>query len=102
FTSVMPSLHGAVLSADEYAIPQRRKRVILVGRSCRDSTPWAAPPTLTSTSPETPTLFGSVQRSISVDEALSDLPPLRPGENGGHKGYISAPITPYQALMRGQ
>lgn len=102
FTSVMPSLQGAVLSADEYAIPQRRKRVILVGRSNRDSTPWAAPPTLTSTSPETPTLFGSVQRSISVEEALSDLPPLKPGENGSHKGYISAPNTPYQALMRGQ
>jgi DNA (cytosine-5)-methyltransferase 1 len=92
FSSVMPSLHGAVLSADDYAIPQRRKRVILVGRRDEASTRWAPPPTLTSTSPEAPTLFRSVQRAVSVEEALWDLPPLAPGEDGCHKGYISPPI----------
>ena len=102
FSSVMPSLQGAVLSADDYAIPQRRKRLILVGHRDRDATPWAPPPALTTTALEAPALFCSVQQAISVDEALGDLPPLRPGENGSHKGYASSPRTPYQALMRGR
>lgn len=102
FSSVMPSLQGAVLSADDYAIPQRRKRVILVGRQDCNATPWSPPPTMTSTSPDALSLFQSVQPSISVDEALGDLPPLGPGENGSNKGYISSPKTPYQALMRGR
>jgi Alw26I/Eco31I/Esp3I family type II restriction m6 adenine DNA methyltransferase len=102
FSSVMPSLDGAVLAADDYAIPQRRKRVVLVGRRERKATPWAPPQVLTSTSPAAPTLFRSVQQAISVHQALSDLPPLGPGENGSDKGYISSPVTPYQALMRGR
>lgn len=101
FSSVMPSLHGAVLSADEYAVPQRRKRVILVGRHDPSSTPWGPPPAITSTSPEQASLFSSTQRSVSVDEALGDLPPIKQGEDGSWKSYISRPMTPYQALMRG-
>lgn len=101
FSSVMPSLQGAVLSADEHAIPQRRKRVILVGRHDADKTPWEPPPALTSTSPEQASLFRTAQRSISVEEALEDLPPLKAGEDGSRKSYTSFPKTPYQALMRG-
>jgi DNA (cytosine-5)-methyltransferase 1 len=102
FSSVMPSLQGAVLSADDHAIPQRRKRVILVGRCDRNATPWTPPQALTSTTPAAPTLFGALQQAISVDAALGDLPPLGPGENGSHKEYVSSPRTPYQALMRGR
>ena len=101
FSSVMPAIQGAVLSADNYAIPQRRKRVILVGRSDRESTPWGPPPPLTSSTTQGSTLFSSLQRAISVHEALGDLPPLQPGEDGSLKRYVSRPMTPYQALMRG-
>ena len=102
FFSVMPTLQATVLSTDDYAIPQRRKRVILVGRRCQEATPWAPPLALTSISPEAPTFFNSVQQAISVEEALGDLPPLETGEDGSHKGYISLPITTYQTLMRGR
>lgn len=101
FSTVMPSLQGAVLSADEHAIPQRRKRVILVGHHDIGKTPWAPPSAITSTSPEQASLFCLAQRSISVEEALDDLPALKPGEDGSQKSYRSSPKTPYQALMRG-
>lgn len=101
FSSVMPRLQAAVLSTNEYAIPQRRKRVIIVGRRCPDSTPWAPPQVLTSLSSEAPTFFHSVQQAVSVEEALGDLPPLEAGEDGSQKGYMSRPTTTYQALMRG-
>lgn len=102
FSSVMPSIQGAVLSADDYAIPQRRKRVILVGRQVGDKSLWTPPPAVTSTSTESLSLFNSVEPSVSVEEALGDLPELDPGEDGSRKGYVSRPKTTYQALMRGR
>lgn len=42
FSVVMPMVTAATLSAEMYAIPQRRKRVILVGSKLAGS-PWAPP-----------------------------------------------------------
>lgn len=99
FRSVMPSVHGWVLSAEEYAVPQRRKRVILVGRS-QEPTTMAPPRPVTSCNQEED-LFDKLPPAISVDEALSDLPALTPGQDGSCLDYISEPRTVYQSLMRG-
>jgi len=100
FRSVMPSLSGWLLSSDEYAVPQRRKRVILVGH--REEGVSVEPPTrLTSCEPDRD-LFDSLAPALSVEEALSDLPPLEQGEDGSDKGYVAPPTTTYQALMRGE
>lgn len=106
FKMILGELKAAVskvvtwqLRAEEYAIPQRRTRLIIIGSSRRDLD-------LTSPSPVTQArglqrrLFGDLPEAITVYEALSDLPPLEPGEDGSDKDYVAEPMHPYQQLMR--
>lgn len=72
------------VSAEEYGVPQRRKRVIIVGTRNR-AAPLQPPP---------------VEDRVSVRDALSDLPPLRAGEDGSGLAYVSPPRSSYQARMR--
>jgi DNA (cytosine-5)-methyltransferase 1 len=81
------------VSADEYGVPQRRKRVIIVG--FRTLKPFQL-----ATGPLSADLFGGVP--VSVGEALSDLPALIAGQDGCSLRYRTAPQTPYQRLMRGE
>lgn len=97
FSSVMPSIAPAVLSADQYAIPQRRKRVILVGGRKLD---WHPPAPITSLRPEA-ALFTKLPHAVSVQDALDDLPVLLPSQDGRRLPYRSVPKTTYQAFMRG-
>lgn len=99
FSNVMSSITPTVLSADDYAVPQRRKRLILVGSSESGMT-WTRPPACTALK-SAPSLLPSMPLAISVEEALSDLPSLEAGEDGRHLTYASRPLTTYQALMRG-
>lgn len=93
FSEAMPVINGWVLSSENYAIPQRRKRVFLIGGANKD---FAVP---------TPHEFTSqkIGRNnwITVEEALCDLPVLNPGEDGSSKSYATPPITFYQKFMRG-
>jgi DNA (cytosine-5)-methyltransferase 1 len=99
FSKVMSSITPTVMSADDYAVPQRRKRVILVG-SNRSGFIWAPPAAVTSLD-TAPSLVPSLPAVVSVEEALSDLPPLKAGGDGRQLPYASEPLTAYQALMRG-
>ncbi len=76
------------VNAVEYGVPQRRKRVVLIG-NCKGDIHYTCP------SPN------EIQ-TISVKEALSDLPPLEPGEDGSFKNYLTPPTNPYQRFMRGE
>lgn len=84
------------LNADEHGIPQRRRRVILVGTS----QPMSPPPPVAQVDPQA-SIFGFLPPVVTVREALSDLPPLAPGEDGSAKNYLCEPLHPYQKLMRG-
>lgn len=99
FSAVMPSVSAAVLSAEEYGIPQRRKRVILVGQKRKGAPDWQVPSSITAM-PAKRSLLSALAPAISVQDALSDLPPLRSGQDGTHLSYVGEPQTPYQALMR--
>ncbi|MEN3971583.1 DNA (cytosine-5-)-methyltransferase [Sphingomicrobium sp. XHP0235] len=81
------------VSADEFGVPQRRKRVIIVGFRRLPPFSLGAPP-----------LSGGLigVRPISVLEALNDLPKLAAGEDGSLLDYVGPPMTDYQELMRGQ
>ncbi|WP_313223264.1 DNA (cytosine-5-)-methyltransferase [Pseudoxanthomonas mexicana] len=96
FAEVMPAVKAATLSADSYAIPQRRKRVILVGSRAVDFS-WRPPLPVTSLS----SMLSGLPTAVSVEEAIGDLPPLSPGQSGVALPYISSPRNCYQALMRG-
>ncbi|MEH0372452.1 Alw26I/Eco31I/Esp3I family type II restriction adenine-specific DNA-methyltransferase [Vibrio mimicus] len=96
FASVMPKIDGYVLSADHFGIPQRRKRVFLVGRSDPEAPSWVPPREITSSDS-----LDLTNRVISVSEAISDLPPLEAGEDGSTYSYICSPKTEYQKFSRG-
>ncbi len=83
-----------ILKSEEYGIPQRRTRLVLL--SVPTAWPDFNPPKKLTALDGT-----NGKRSVSASEALGDLPKLRPGEDGSRKAYLSSPQNPYQKLMRG-
>lgn len=74
------------IEASGYGVPQRRKRVVVVGVRSRPAVAMPAP------------LSGT---PVTVADALRDLPILQAAEDGSTKPYRSTPATAYQRLMRG-
>ena len=100
FKAIMPKVERWLISTDEFAIPQRRKRVFLIGTA--DPGQQVLQPKKLTICTANGQLFSANERSISVNEALADLPALRPGEDGSNLPYASPPKTSYQAFMRGR
>lgn len=100
FSTVMPTVLSAVLTADAFGIPQRRKRVILIGMRGQDSQCYTWPEPITALR-SARTLLADLAPTISVQDAIHDLPQLKQGEDGSYLAYSSEPQTPYQSLMRG-
>lgn len=92
--SVIDNLVVWKVSAEEYAVPQRRKRIILFGKKGELASELSAPKKVFNADDLT-------SEFISVEDALSDLPRLNAGEDASNKGYISLPKNAYQSLMRG-
>jgi len=96
------------LDAADFGVPQRRKRVFVVGM--RDSSEILAPtPRFGAVSSEPSvqeTLFptSSIQRWRTVADAISDLPEraLLPKETQKQLEYPSPPKTEYQSAIRGE
>lgn len=96
-SSIDGELVSWILHADEYGIPQRRKRIVLVGTNSLDIK--IVPPTaITAYSKDQSSFLPS---TITVEEAIGDLPPLAAGEDGSTKDYMCEPRNYYQKLMRG-
>lgn len=94
------ALQTWVLSAEQHAIPQRRRRVVLVGSRNGQGVPLA-PLQLTEFEPSRSlSLFSDLPPAVAAREALDDLPPLSPGADGSYLLYRSEPTTNYQCLMR--
>ena len=87
-----------ILNAEEFAMPQRRARLILL--SVPKHWKAVAPPAQITSMEQEMTLFGQTAKAVSVRDALSDLPPLQQGEDGSFDDYISTPQHPYQSFMR--
>lgn len=88
------------LHAEEYGVPQRRTRVFIVGCHAGSSL-FTSPPLITSFRATEPLLPHSNKAAVSVKDALDDLPPLQPGEDGSDRAYRFPPSNPYQSFMRG-
>lgn len=78
------------LNAADYAVPQKRKRVIIIGHSKKTELVLPIPVTPDPAS------------HVSAGSSLSDLPKLRAGEDGSEMRYASPPRNAYQKLMRGK
>ena len=86
--------------AEQFGVPQRRSRVVLVGsrRSVRDIKP---PEPLTSMPSEILSTDDALPPAVSVFDALDDLPALGPSEDGSLLEYRHGAISEYQRFMRG-
>ena len=100
FKAIMPRVEQWLISTDEFAIPQRRKRVFLVGTA--DPGQEILQPQKLTICTANGELFSANEHAISVNEALADLPALRPSQDGSNLPYASPPQTSYQAFMRGR
>ena len=79
-----------ILRAEEYGVPQERRRIFFVGNRLGLSVPW----------PE-PTHGPGLLPFVTVWDAISDLPPLKNGEDPGQPvPYRTAPRHAYQAMLR--
>ena len=96
--ATVASLHIWKLRAEEYGVPQRRTRVIIVG-DVSGSMPLSPPKPITCFD-SAPDRFNPCASAVTVYEALSDLPPIEHGEDGSQKDYLDVPSTRYQQLMR--
>jgi DNA (cytosine-5)-methyltransferase 1 len=95
--SVTETFQKWVIGTEDFAIPQRRTRLVLLGTNGENV---AAPLRITSMSGDSD-LFGEMAPAVTVDEAIGDLPALAQGEDGSWKPYRFAPRSWYQLLMRG-
>lgn len=93
-------LESWVLSAEELAVPQRRKRVLLIGYEGAPGEIQPPPPLTTMAG--SARVFDALPPAITVSEALGDLPPLQAGGDGTQLDYRTPPQTAYQRLMRGE
>lgn len=87
------------VSAANFGIPQRRDRVIIIGGSeelthgfCMNEISYVPKNGQISILPPV----------IGVEDAIGDLPPLQPGEDGSTYSYRFPPSNLYQKLMRGE
>jgi DNA (cytosine-5)-methyltransferase 1 len=79
-----------VLKAEEYGVPQERRRVFFV--ATRTDAPILFPE---------PTHGPGLEPFVTVWDAISDLPVLKNGDDKGLRPYRGAPQNGYQALLRG-
>lgn len=88
-----------ILRSEQFGIPQRRKRVIMVGLREEQQ---LSPPMPTTSFEEKPHLFDKLPPTVTSKEALDDLPSLVPGQDGSNLEYEKEPANLYQRLVRGQ
>ena len=80
-----------ILRAEEYGVPQERRRIFFVGNRLGLPIPWPK-------STHGPGLLPFV----TVWDAIADLPPLKNGEDPGQSvPYRTAPRHAYQTMLRG-
>lgn len=97
FLEVIPNIKGFVINSENYAIPQRRKRVFLIGLKNIVQNDILFPRKITSLID-----IDKLHACISVSDALSDLPELMPGQDGSFLQYKNTPTTRYQMFLRNE
>lgn len=80
-----------VLRAEDYGVPQERRRVVFIGN--RIGAPIRHPE---------PTHGEGLQPFTTILDAIGDLPPLENGENRGPIGYAEPANGAFQTFVRGK
>lgn len=77
------------LLAEQYGVPQERRRVFFIANNQGLPTPWPQE-----------THGDGLAPYVTVADALSDLPPLKNGENPGPQKYGKKAKPGYQSMLR--
>jgi Alw26I/Eco31I/Esp3I family type II restriction m6 adenine DNA methyltransferase len=93
------NIHSWTLNTEEFAIPQRRTRLILVGS--KDPKLCILRPAVVTEPKQSDSLFAYLPPMVTVEDAIGDLPTISPGEDGSRFPYRHSPASAYQKLMRG-
>ena len=80
-----------MLKAEEYGVPQERRRVFFIA-TLEDKCPILFP---------TATHGPELEPFVTIWDAISDLPKLENGQDLGILPYVGKPKNSYQALLRG-
>lgn len=92
-----------VLNSVNYGVPQTRKRVIIIGvRNDLNITPDEIYRMIEKThyAPEEENFLDGLQRFVSVDEAIGDLPRLLPGQGEDDIPFVNENLNRYTANIR--
>lgn len=96
------------VNAANYGVPQRRERVIVIGSNTKTVETFELRPisrieirTKSVSKITNAGVSNSTPLVVNVKEAISDLPPLKAGEDKSGSAYLTEPQNPYQKLMRG-
>ncbi|MGH7966427.1 MAG: DNA cytosine methyltransferase, partial [Candidatus Binatia bacterium] len=87
-----------VLKAEEYGVPQERRRVFFVGARDYGHITW--PDATHGTSILGPLFSEAREPFVTVEDAIGDLPALGLGEGSEATEYESPPLSDYQCMMR--
>jgi len=82
-------VESQILKAEEYGVPQERRRLVFIGNRIGQPIPWP-----------TKTHGPGLVPFTTVRDAIGDLPSLRNGEDRGVESYPVAAFSAYQRLMR--
>lgn len=86
------------LKAEEYGVPQERRRVFFIGTRNRREINWPDP---THGDSHLGPLFSAGRMPlVSVEDAIGDLPPLGLSEGSEEAPYDTEPSTAYQRVLR--
>ena len=87
-----------ILKAEEYGIPQKRRRLFFIGSrdTCRIEWPQPSHGTVCHES----SFAGRSKPLVTVEDAINDLPPIGMGEGLDEMDYPTEPLSEYQQLLR--
>lgn len=85
------AVEDAVLRAEDYGVPQERRRVVFIGNRIGAAI----------SHPEPTHGPGRGLPFTTIKDAIGDLPPLGNGEDRGRVPYLVGDASPFQRLMRG-
>lgn len=87
-----------ILKAEEFGVPQERRRIFFVGSRSQDRIVWPEP--THGTSALGPVFSLSQLPLVTVEEAIGDLTPLSIEEGSEEADYLAPPLSEYQAKLR--
>ncbi len=83
------NVEAKILRAEDYGVPQERRRVVFIGNRIGLPVVWPRK-----------THGEGLRPFTTIHDALSDLPPLKNGEDAGICGYATEPQSDYQRELR--